>query len=45
MEITVEMLLEWNGESSMEDLAVHLCEILNGNISVKDARNEIADYF
>ena len=45
MRITSEMVLEWNGDSNLEELAVYLSAILNGEISLEVAKNEIADYF
>lgn len=45
MNITKKMILDWNGDASLEDLALYLCAILNKNVSLDQARKEILDYY
>jgi len=43
--ITSDMILDWHGNAGLEELAVYLSSILNGDISIDIARHDITNYF
>ena len=42
--LTINEVLNWNGEDGERGLAEYLCAILNGEWSAENAYDEIKDY-
>lgn len=45
MKITKEMILDWNGDATIGELANYLASVLNNEIQLVDAKKEISSYF